>query len=88
VTDAFYAPDRERIVPGELRRGPWDPNSQHAGPASALLAVHLLRPPVGEWVCLDSVTHVDGLAMTYTALWDVDGRIGRAPQALLVRARA
>jgi hypothetical protein len=256
VTDAFYSPDRERIVPGELTRGPWDPNSQHAGPPSALLAralercepregvriarvtveilapvpiaplgvsarvvrpgrsvelieaslegadgelmrargwrlaesdittdweqeepppghegaepleffptgqavgwhtameivfargrflepgpatvwmrprvelvageeitplqrvmlaadggngvsapldwtrfifintdltVHLLRPPAGEWVCLDSVTHVDGLGMTDTALWDENGRIGRAAQTLLVRARA
>jgi hypothetical protein len=52
------------------------------------LTVHLLRPPRGEWVCLDSVTHVDGLGMTDTALWDEDGRIGRAVQTLLVRARA
>jgi hypothetical protein len=52
------------------------------------LSVHLLRPPEGEWVCLDSVTHVDGLGMTDTALWDERGRIGRAAQTLLVRARA
>jgi hypothetical protein len=52
------------------------------------LTVHLLRPPDGEWVCLDSVTHVDGLGMTDTALWDERGRIGRAAQTLLVRKRA
>ena len=51
------------------------------------LTVHLLRPPGGEWVCLDSVTHVDGIGMTDTALWDEHGRIGRAAQTLLVRAR-
>jgi len=51
------------------------------------LSVHLLRPPAGEWVCLDSVTHVDSLGMTDTALWDERGRIGRAAQTLLVRAR-
>ncbi len=51
------------------------------------LTVHLLRPPHGEWVCLDSVTHVDGVGMTDTALWDERGRIGRAAQTLLVRAR-
>jgi hypothetical protein len=51
------------------------------------LTVHLLRPPEGDWVCLDSVTHVDGLGMTDTALWDERGRIGRAAQTLLVRAR-
>ena len=52
------------------------------------LTVHLLRPPAGEWVCLDSVTHVDGIGMTDTALWDERGRIGRAAQTLLVRARS
>jgi hypothetical protein len=51
------------------------------------LTVHLLRPLRGEWVCLDSVTHVDGIGMTDTALWDDEGRIGRAAQTLLVRAR-
>jgi hypothetical protein len=51
------------------------------------LSVHLLREPVGEWVCLDAVTHVDGLGLTDTALFDERGRIGRAAQTLLVRAR-
>jgi hypothetical protein len=51
------------------------------------LSVHLLRPPAGPWVCLDAVTHVDGLGMTDTALWDERGRIGRAAQTLLVRER-
>jgi Thioesterase-like superfamily len=52
------------------------------------LSVHLLRPPTGEWICLDAVTHVDGIGMTDTALWDEQGRIGRAAQTLLVRARS
>ena len=51
------------------------------------LSVHLLRPPSGEWVCLDAVTHVDGLGLSDTALWDERGRIGRAAQTLLVRRR-
>jgi hypothetical protein len=51
------------------------------------LSVHLLRPPDGEWVCLDAVTHVDGLGLSDTELWDERGRIGRAAQTLLVRAR-
>jgi hypothetical protein len=51
------------------------------------LTVHLLRPPRGDWVGLDSVTHVDGIGMTDSALWDEHGRIGRAAQTLLVRAR-
>jgi len=52
------------------------------------LTVHVLRPPETEWVCLDSVTHVDRLGITDTALWDERGRIGRAAQTLLVRARS
>ena len=51
------------------------------------LSVHLLREPRGEWVCLDAVTHVDGLGLADTALWDESGRIGRAAQTLLVRPR-
>jgi Thioesterase-like superfamily len=51
------------------------------------LSVHLLRMPAGEWVCLDATTHVDGLGLTDTALWDERGRIGRAAQTLLVRQR-
>jgi hypothetical protein len=51
------------------------------------LSVHLMREPTGEWVCLDAVTHVDGLGLADTALWDEGGRIGRAVQTLLVRPR-
>ena len=51
------------------------------------LSVHLLRHPTGEWVCLDAVTHVDGLGLSDTALWDERGRIGRGAQTLLVRRR-
>jgi hypothetical protein len=52
------------------------------------LSVHLLRMPVGEWVCLDATTHVDGLGLSDTALWDERGLIGRAAQTLLVRQRS
>ncbi len=51
------------------------------------LSVHLMREPAGEYVCLDAVTHVDGLGLADTVLWDEEGRIGRAAQTLLVRAR-
>jgi Thioesterase-like superfamily len=51
------------------------------------LTVHLMRPLEGDWLCLDAVTRVDGLGVTETALWDEQGRIGRAAQALLVRRR-
>jgi hypothetical protein len=51
------------------------------------LSVHLVRMPVGDWVCLDSTTYVDGLGLTDTEIWDQRGRIGRAAQTLLVRRR-
>jgi acyl-Coa thioesterase superfamily protein/acyl-CoA thioesterase superfamily protein len=53
------------------------------------LTVHVLRPPDGEWVCLDAVTHAGehGVGLTRTALWDERGRVGAAAQSLLLRAR-
>jgi hypothetical protein len=53
------------------------------------LTVHLLRPPAGEWVLLDSVTHLGdpGLGLAETALSAERGRIGRGAQTLLVRPR-
>ncbi len=53
------------------------------------LTVHLIRPPAGEWVCLDAVTYPDrgGVGLSDTVLWDERGRIGRAAQTLLVRER-
>lgn len=35
--DAFYEKTGDGFVATELTRGPWDPNSQHAGPPSAML---------------------------------------------------
>lgn len=37
MPDAFYEPDGDGYRATELTRGPWDPNSQHAGPPTALL---------------------------------------------------
>jgi hypothetical protein len=53
------------------------------------LTVHLLRAPVGEWVCLDAVTRFgpEGVGLAETVLWDAAGRLGRAAQTLLVRPR-
>ena len=51
------------------------------------LTVHLLRPPEGEWVGVDAVTHLDGVGLAESVLWDERGRIGRGAQTLLVRRR-
>lgn len=38
-TTAIYLPEgKERFLPTDLARGPWDPNAQHGGPPASLLA--------------------------------------------------
>ena len=53
------------------------------------LSVNLLRPPTGEWVCLESETlpEADGVGLADTALFDERGRIGRATQTLVIAER-
>lgn len=50
------------------------------------LTVHLLREPVGEWVCLAARTlpSADGIGLAESALYDERGRIGRSVQSLLL----
>jgi hypothetical protein len=43
VPDSFYEPDGDLYVATELTRGPWDPDAQHAGPPSALIAREIER---------------------------------------------
>lgn len=56
------------------------------------LTIHLLRPPVGEWIAIASATHYGlpdnvGVAMAESAIYDVDGRIGRSVQSLILQPR-
>jgi hypothetical protein len=53
------------------------------------LTVHVLRPPTGEWICLDAVTQVgaDGTGLATSQLSDDHGGVGRGAQALLIRPR-
>ena len=50
------------------------------------LTVHLGRMPVGEWICLEAVTHpgTHGRALAESRLFDVQGWVGRSLQSLLV----
>ena len=50
------------------------------------LTVHLLRPPRGEWICLDAATtiHAGGAATAMSVLSDDDGPVARGAQTLLV----
>ena len=51
------------------------------------LTVHLLREPVAGWVGFDTtvVFGSDGLGVTSSTLYDVEGPVGRAEQSLTVR---
>ena len=63
---------------------------QHYTFVNSDLTINLLRPPVGEWICLEANTswgpHGGGLAQS--ALYDAQGLIGRATQSLAVRLRS
>lgn len=50
------------------------------------LTISLVRPPVGEWICLDARTRfgTPGIGSAESVLWDVQGRVGRAIQNLVV----
>jgi acyl-coenzyme A thioesterase PaaI-like protein len=53
------------------------------------LTLYIERPPVGEWICLESQTRIatGGIGMAESVLYDERGRVGRATQALLVAPR-
>ena len=54
------------------------------------LTINLLRRPVGEWVCLDSRTHLSshGGGLAESSLYDEEGLVGRATQSLSVSQRS
>lgn len=56
MPDAFYEPADDGFVATELTRGPWDPNSQHAGPPSALLGREIERVDGGDGFQVARVT--------------------------------
>jgi acyl-coenzyme A thioesterase PaaI-like protein len=53
------------------------------------LTVHLIRPPVGEWVYLDAKSTLDqsGVGLAETEMYDTRGRVGRGAQTLMVGPR-
>jgi len=53
------------------------------------LSIHLYRQPTGEWVGFDTavVFGGDGLGLTSTTLYDIDGPVGHAEQMLTIRPR-
>ncbi|HSE09700.1 MAG TPA: thioesterase family protein [Nocardioidaceae bacterium] len=53
------------------------------------LTVHVLRPPVGEWICVDAQTTLgEGAVGTATStVYDEQGLVARTSQALLILRR-
>jgi hypothetical protein len=53
------------------------------------LSVHLLRPPVGDWVGMRTASHYGpaGAGLAESALYDTSGRLGRSVQSLFVDGR-
>jgi acyl-Coa thioesterase superfamily protein/acyl-CoA thioesterase superfamily protein len=53
------------------------------------LTLYIDRAPVGEWIGLDARTTIapDGVGTAESVLFDAQGRVGRATQALLVAPR-
>ena len=53
------------------------------------LNLALMRPPSGEWMCMDAVTRLSGTGagQCFADLYDLDGLVGRSTQALLVDPR-
>jgi hypothetical protein len=53
------------------------------------LTVHVLRPPVGDWVCLDAETTLSSgsVGLATSSVYDGHGLVARSSQALLVARR-
>lgn len=53
------------------------------------LTVHVLRPPVGEWVCLDAETTLGrgSVGVAASNVYDSHGLVARSAQALLIAKR-
>lgn len=53
---AFFVPDGDEFAATELTRGPWDPDSQHAGPPAALIARAIERLPADSEMQVGRIT--------------------------------
>jgi hypothetical protein len=53
------------------------------------VTIYLDRLPVGDWVCLDAVSHTEsnGISMAASTLYDERGLIGQAAQSLVIDTR-
>lgn len=66
----------------------WDYSPAGAPMVNPDLTLHLMRYPVGAWVCLESASMIgtNGAGMMETTLWDDHGKIGRVLSTLVESA--
>ncbi|GAB2873043.1 thioesterase family protein [Nocardioides pacificus] len=64
-------------------------DARHWGFQNTELTVHVLRAPVGEWLCLDAHTTLGegSVAMAQSEIHDQRGLVARSSQALLIQPR-
>lgn len=84
MTEAFYLPDGDRLVPTDLTLGPWAPNAQHGGPPSALAARALERcEPRAGWRLGRVTTEILGpMPLEPLETWARVARAGRNVEML------
>ncbi len=76
MPDSFYEADGGLFVSTELTRGPWDPDSQHAGPPAALLGREVERLEDAEEFQVGRITFEIMRAVPIAAL-QVEARVVR-----------
>ncbi len=76
MTDAFYIPDGPAYVSTKWTMGPWDPNSQHAGPPTALFGHEFEKLPSEMPMQVARITH-EILRPIPIARLRIDARIAR-----------
>jgi hypothetical protein len=74
--EAFFVPQGDAYAPTELTRGPWDPDSQHAGPPAALLGRAIERLEGGGERQVGRITFEILRAVPIAPLW-VEARVAR-----------
>jgi hypothetical protein len=77
MPDAFYELREDEVIPSDLTRGPWDPDSQHAGPPAALLARGVERLEEAEDFQVGRIT-CEILRAVPIAPLRVEARVSRA----------
>jgi hypothetical protein len=84
---AFFNADGDLFVPSELTRGPWDPDSQHAGPPAALIGREIERLDGGAAMQVGMITYEIVRAVPISPL-RVEARVVRPGRSVeLVEAR-